>query len=463
MDFAAESVLDTFTPLPPRAAARPVAQTDESGPTFEEHLDAVNDTAPKREAQSETTPEASSTETVNAKPEADAQEPVDPDVALLGGPSVAPPLVAAPVMVQMAMAQLEQTHPDQQPTGDASAPATAPQAPAPSAPPMGAERLTSPSAPEEPTEKTPGTEARTPETRAKPETAFQTSTAQSQPAPAPTTIPQTSLASMQEPQTPPISVEQLPSTVQQAIAATTAPVPQAQSASAQRAKAATTRNDAKEATQGAATKIASEAPNSKARTGKADVVPATAKDATLSAPLPATTETPQIAQTSTVAAAAAQASSHAQQIPSGTDVQRTGSVATQVGREIVRRFDGGNTSFEIRLDPAELGRVEVRMEVSRDHRVTAVITADSPQALTELARHARELESQLQSAGLQLSDNGLSFDLRQQTNGRDTQEAGSSQRVTDDNEAAAEQQKTAQTARPVGFERWRGVRVDMMV
>ena len=37
------------------------------------------------------------------------------------------------------------------------------------------------------------------------------------------------------------------------------------------------------------------------------------------------------------------------------------------------------------------------MEVSRDHRVTAVISADSPQALTELARHARDLEQQLQS------------------------------------------------------------------
>ncbi|MEZ6022856.1 MAG: flagellar hook-length control protein FliK [Hyphomonadaceae bacterium] len=84
-----------------------------------------------------------------------------------------------------------------------------------------------------------------------------------------------------------------------------------------------------------------------------------------------------------------------------------------MGREIIRRFDGGNTSFELRLDPPELGRVEVRLEVSRDHRVTAMIAADSPQALTELARHARELEQTLQAAGLELSDSGLSFDLRQ--------------------------------------------------
>ena len=80
-----------------------------------------------------------------------------------------------------------------------------------------------------------------------------------------------------------------------------------------------------------------------------------------------------------------------------TAAVRATPAAAQVAREIVRRFDGGNTSFELRLDPPELGRVEVRIEVSRDHRVTAVISADSPQALTELARHARELEQMLQS------------------------------------------------------------------
>src|SRR5699024_7117155 len=102
-----------------------------------------------------------------------------------------------------------------------------------------------------------------------------------------------------------------------------------------------------------------------------------------------------------------------QQISNEHAVLRAAPVAHQVAREIVRRFEGGSTRFELRLDPPELGRVDVRLDVSRDHRVTAVIAADSPQALTELARHARDLEQMLQGAGLQLSDNGLSFDLRQ--------------------------------------------------
>lgn len=133
--------------------------------------------------------------------------------------------------------------------------------------------------------------------------------------------------------------------------------------------------------------------------------------------------------------------------------------AQQVAREIVRRFEGGATRFEVRLDPPELGRVEVRLDVSRDHRVSAVIAADSPEALTELARHARELEQMLQGAGLELREGGLSFDLRQREEGtgRDGFDAISDQAVESTEEMAPV------VARPLGYERWRGLRVDMTV
>jgi hypothetical protein len=145
---------------------------------------------------------------------------------------------------------------------------------------------------------------------------------------------------------------------------------------------------------------------------------------------------------------------------------RAAPVAAQVAREIVRKFDGGNTRFELRLDPPELGRIEVRLDVSRDQRVTAVVAADSPQALAELVRHARELEQALQSAGLELSENGLSFDLRQSA--QDFEDAFDQTRASGDREGgAANGEETpaplAAPARPIGYERWRGVRVDMMV
>ena len=142
-------------------------------------------------------------------------------------------------------------------------------------------------------------------------------------------------------------------------------------------------------------------------------------------------------------------------------VSRAAPASTQVAQEIVRRFDGGNTKFELRLDPPELGRVEVRLEVTRDHKVTAVVAADSPQALTELARHARELEQSLQSAGLELTDNGLSFDLRQSR--EDGQESGGeSGRGGNSGSDDETLEQATPLARPIGLERWRGVRVDVM-
>jgi flagellar hook-length control protein FliK len=154
-----------------------------------------------------------------------------------------------------------------------------------------------------------------------------------------------------------------------------------------------------------------------------------------------------------------------QQIATTPDASaaRAAPAAAQVGREIIRRFNGQSTQFDLRLDPPELGRVEVRLEVSRDHRVTATLTADSPQALVELARHARELQQSLQSAGLELAENGLSFDLRQ--GGEGARESFEARGGEDGTATATEDEIPIPTARarPVGFESWRGVRVDLML
>jgi flagellar hook-length control protein FliK len=140
---------------------------------------------------------------------------------------------------------------------------------------------------------------------------------------------------------------------------------------------------------------------------------------------------------------------------------RVAPAAAQVAREIVRRFDGESTRFEVRMDPPELGRVEVRLEVSRDHRVTAMVAADTPQALSELVRHARELEQSLQSAGLELGEDGLSFDLRQSR--EDAQDAGAEGGRRNAHGGDGDDGAPPPAARPIGLERWRGVRVDVWV
>jgi flagellar hook-length control protein FliK len=198
-----------------------------------------------------------------------------------------------------------------------------------------------------------------------------------------------------------------------------------------------------------------------ANTAKAASVAHAAVAASRAADTPA--PTPLSAAPATPAAASIQTPVQTQHVTAPDESGlRTAPIASQVGHEIVRRFGGGSTQFDIRLDPPELGRVDVRLEVSRDQRVTATISADTPQALHELARHARDLEQTLQSAGLELSDSGLSFDLRQ--GGDDRGRANSDSGAASAANARADTSSAEQTpvARP-RLEGWRGVRIDMMV
>ena len=87
--------------------------------------------------------------------------------------------------------------------------------------------------------------------------------------------------------------------------------------------------------------------------------------------------------------------------------------AGTLAAQIASRFQNGERRFEIRMDPPELGRVEVKLHVSNDNRVQAVLSADRPETLQDMRQHIRELERALAEAGLDLSEDGLSFELSQ--------------------------------------------------
>ncbi|MEZ6030726.1 MAG: flagellar hook-length control protein FliK [Hyphomonadaceae bacterium] len=83
----------------------------------------------------------------------------------------------------------------------------------------------------------------------------------------------------------------------------------------------------------------------------------------------------------------------------------------QVYSRIVERFDGRAQRFEVRLDPAELGRVDVRIEVGADKKVHAVLAAHDSAALNDLMRGHRALERMLADAGIDVADGGVKFEL----------------------------------------------------
>lgn len=103
--------------------------------------------------------------------------------------------------------------------------------------------------------------------------------------------------------------------------------------------------------------------------------------------------------------------------------------AAAIAVAIAARSKDGANQFQIRLDPPELGRIDVKLDVDKSGQVHTHLTVDRPDTLDLLQRDARGLERALQQAGLKTGEGGLAFSLRQQTpdgfaNGRTPAQAG---------------------------------------
>jgi flagellar hook-length control protein FliK len=81
---------------------------------------------------------------------------------------------------------------------------------------------------------------------------------------------------------------------------------------------------------------------------------------------------------------------------------------------IAAKSEDGQKHFDIRLDPAELGRVDVRLTVDDAGKAQAMLTVEKPQTLELLQKDQTHLERALKDAGLDLTQNGLSFSLKGQ-------------------------------------------------
>lgn len=85
----------------------------------------------------------------------------------------------------------------------------------------------------------------------------------------------------------------------------------------------------------------------------------------------------------------------------------------QVQVTIQQAFRAGMDRVQIQLDPADLGRVEIRMDLTQDGRAQLVVTADNKDTLDQLQRDARLLERALQEAGIDADAQNMEFSLNQ--------------------------------------------------
>jgi flagellar hook-length control protein FliK len=85
----------------------------------------------------------------------------------------------------------------------------------------------------------------------------------------------------------------------------------------------------------------------------------------------------------------------------------------QIGLQIARSLANGVERLTVHLHPAELGSVDVQLNFEDTGRLTAQIVAERPETLELLQRDSRLLERSLGDSGLKLSNDGLSFSLKQ--------------------------------------------------
>jgi chemotaxis protein MotD len=81
---------------------------------------------------------------------------------------------------------------------------------------------------------------------------------------------------------------------------------------------------------------------------------------------------------------------------------------------IAARASQGATRFDIRLDPAELGRIDVQLTVDREGHVKSKLVVEKQETLDLLQRDQRNLEKALAQAGVQTREGSLEFSLRDQ-------------------------------------------------
>ena len=186
--------------------------------------------------------------------------------------------------------------------------------------------------------------------------------------------------------------------------------------------------------------------------------PTPAADATANAAANATANAPALPAPALAHSAATQAVPQAVHLSNAADAVPIAGVAM----EIAAHARDGKSHFEIRLDPPELGRIDVRLHIDHDGQVTSHLRVDRAETLDLLRRDAPSLERALQDAGLKTADSGLQFSLRHQNSSQHNQDREApttSARLVLPDEASA----TAETRRHYGRLAGLGGGVDIRV
>ena len=86
----------------------------------------------------------------------------------------------------------------------------------------------------------------------------------------------------------------------------------------------------------------------------------------------------------------------------------------QITVAINKNIANGQNNFSVRLHPAELGQVDIRLEFLADGKIQAAVSVENEKTLAMLQRDQSALEKALQDGGINLSNKDLNFSLMKQ-------------------------------------------------
>lgn len=136
------------------------------------------------------------------------------------------------------------------------------------------------------------------------------------------------------------------------------------------------------------------------------------------APLQAVAD-PNVSSTTSAPGASVQgvdatsSNSASQAASSNKAAAQSGAPAEQVSKQITAAVKDGVDRIKVQLNPAELGRVDIKMEIAGDGKIMAVIAAENQDTLDLLQQDSKLLEKALQDAGFDADGDSLNFSLNQ--------------------------------------------------
>ncbi|UJW87213.1 flagellar hook-length control protein FliK [Devosia sp. SL43] len=154
---------------------------------------------------------------------------------------------------------------------------------------------------------------------------------------------------------------------------------------------------------------ASNTPDDDRKPVEAKTAPATA----VAAPVETATTDPQVAAQPTHVASRIDAAAARPVVQAGYQTSQQQLNLPQLAFELVRQVNDGNTRFQMRLDPPELGKIDVRLDIDAAGQVSAKLIVERAETLDLMQRDQRGLERALQQAGLDSAKTNLEFSLKQ--------------------------------------------------